>query len=164
MIDAGAAGAVANGNPVVFIPLHKGADGFMSDEQFRKFYWPSLKAVMYGLAEAGCIPACFVEGSYNQRLEYLAETSDIRCFYLFDRTDMAAARKTLGGKVCIGGGFPVSLIMTGTADQVRDETKRLLDTAAPGKGYILSVGCAMDEARPHTFKAFMEAGRVYGRY
>jgi len=25
-----------NGCPVVFMPLHKGADGFMSDEQFRK--------------------------------------------------------------------------------------------------------------------------------
>jgi len=164
MIDAGVAGAVANGNPVVFIPLHKGADGFMSDAQFQKFYWPSLKAVMYGLADAGCVPACFVEGSYNQRLEYLAETSDIRCFYLFDKTDMAAARKALGGKVCTGGGFPVSLIMTGSADQVREETKKLLDIAAPGKGYILSVGCAMDEARHDTLKAFMDAGRAYGKY
>ncbi len=164
MIDTGLAGAVANGNPIVFIPLHKGADGFMSDDQFRKFYWPSLKAVLYGLAEAGCVPACFVEGGYNQRIEYLAETSDIRCFYLFDRTDMATAKKILGGKVCIGGGFPVSLIMTGTETQVKEETKKLLDIAAPGKGYILSVGCAMDEARPNTFKAFMETGRQYGRY
>ena len=31
------------------------------------------RAVMVGLAEAGCVPACFVEGGYNQRIEYLAE-------------------------------------------------------------------------------------------
>ena len=164
MISAGVAGAVANNNPLVFIPLHKGADGFMNDEQFRKFYWPTLKTVMYGLAEAGCVPACFVEGGYNQRLEYLAETLDIRCLYLFDHTEMASAKRMLGGKVCIGGGFPVSLIMTGTGDQVKEETKKLLDTAAPDKGYILSIGCAMDEARPDTLKAFMDAGRTYGKY
>jgi uroporphyrinogen-III decarboxylase len=142
----------------------KGTDGFMSDEQFAEFYWPTLKAVMYGLAEAGCVPYCFVEGGYNQRLEYLTETSDIRCLYLFDRTDMAQARKILGGKVCIAGGFPVSLILTGTPDQVRDETRKLIDTAAGDKGYILSIGTAMDEAKPDTLKAFIEAGKQYGTY
>lgn len=164
MIETGVAGAVANGNPLVFIPLHKGADGFMSDDQFQKFYWPTLKAVMYGLAEAGCVPVCFVEGGYNQRLDYLSETSDIRSMYLFDRTDMAEARKKLGGKVTIAGGFPISLILTGTPEQVKDETKKLLDDAAGDKGYILSIGCAMDEAKHDTLLAFMEAGREYGVY
>ena len=164
MIKNGVAGAEATGNPLIFIPLHKGADGFMSDDQFKKFYWPTLKAVMYGLAEAGCVPACFVEGGYNQRLEYLAETADIRSFYLFDRTDMASVSETLGGKVCIAGGFPVSLILTGSPEQVKTETRNLLDTAAGDKGYILSVGCALDEARHDTMKAFMEAGKKYGKY
>jgi hypothetical protein len=164
MIRSGVDGAMANGNPIVFIPLHKGADGFMSDEQFQKFYWPTLKAVMYGLAEAGCIPACFVEGGYNQRLDYLAETADIRCMYLFDRTDMVKARQKLGGKVCIAGGFPISLILTGTTEQVKEETKKLIDAAAGDKGYILSIGNAMDQAKHDTLLAFFEAGRKYGKY
>jgi uroporphyrinogen-III decarboxylase len=105
-----------------------------------------------------------VEGGYNQRLDYLAETADFRCMYLFDRTDMGKVRETLGGKVCIAGGFPVSLILTGTAAQVKDETKKLIDTAAGDKGYILSIGCAMDEAKHDTLKAFVEAGKTYGQY
>jgi len=136
----------------------------MSDDQFKKFYWPTLKAVMKGLAAAGCVPACFVEGGYNQRLEYLAETSDIRCMYLFDRTDMTKAREILGGKVCIAGGFPVSLILTGTPEQVKAETKKLIDNAAGDKGYILSIGCALDEGKADTVKAFIEAGKEYGIY
>lgn len=164
MVATGVAGAIANNNPLVFIPLHKGADGFMSDDQFKKFYWPTLKAVMYGLAEAGCVPACFVEGGYNQRLDYLADTSDIRCMYLFDRTDMAKAREVLGGKVCIAGGFSVSYILTGTPEQVKDETKKLIDAAAGDKGYILSIGCALDEAKHDTMKAFVDAGKEYGVY
>ncbi|HOJ43731.1 MAG TPA: uroporphyrinogen decarboxylase family protein, partial [Syntrophorhabdaceae bacterium] len=55
-IKQGVRGANGSGVPVVFIPLHKGADGFMSDEQFKKFYWPSLLGLVYGLVEEGCIP------------------------------------------------------------------------------------------------------------
>ncbi len=164
MIQSGAAGALANNNPLVFIPLHKGADGFMSNEQFEKFYWPSLKAVMLGLIDEGCVPVCFVEGAYNQRLEYLTEVPDGQSLFIFDKTDMARAREVLGGKSCIGGGFPVSLIVTGNVQQVEDETKRLLDQAAGDGGYILSIGCAMDEAREDTLKAFIQAGKKYGKY
>ena len=60
-------------SPVVFIPLHKGADRFMSQEQFETFYWPSLKKLMLGLYEDGFIPAPFAEGSYNHRLETIAD-------------------------------------------------------------------------------------------
>ena len=77
---------------------------------------------------------------------------------------MTQARKILGGKVCIAGGFPVSLILTGTPDKVRDETRKLIDAAAGDKGYILSIGCALDEARPDTLHAFIEAGKQYGIY
>ena len=63
-IKQGVNGATSQANPLVFMPLHKGADGFMSDEQFRTFYWPSLKAVVLGLVEEGCIPFLFCEGGY----------------------------------------------------------------------------------------------------
>ena len=46
-ISQGVRGATMAGCPVVFIPLHKGADGFMSDAQFAKFYWPTLKAAYH---------------------------------------------------------------------------------------------------------------------
>jgi uroporphyrinogen-III decarboxylase len=164
MIQQGLGGAIANNNPLVFIPLHKGADGFMSNKQFEKFYWPSLKNVILGLAEHGCMPCCFVEGGYNQRLEYLAEIPRGQCIYIFDRTDMARARKVLGGKLCIGGGFPVSLIITGNVQQVEDETKKLLDAAAGDGGYILSIGCAMDEAREQTLRTFIQTGKKFGKY
>ena len=164
MVDTGASGAIANNNPIVFIPLHKGADGFMSNDQFEKFYWPTLKAVMIGLIEKGCVPCCFVEGAYNERLEFLTDMPEGRSVFLFDRTDMANARKILGGKSCIAGGFPISLIVAGTPQQVEDETKKLLDAAAGDGGYILSIGCAMDEAKEDTLKTFVKIGQTYGKY
>lgn len=164
MIEQGVNGAAVTGNPLVYIPLHKGADGFMSNDQFEKFYWPGLKALILGLIEYGCVPVCFVEGGYNERLEYLTELPAGKTVFFFDKTDMAEAKRVLGGKACIGGGFPVSLIVTGNVQQVEDETKKLLDTAAGDGGYILSIGCVLDDAREDTLKAFINTGKEYGKY
>ena len=146
------------------MPLHKGADGFMSDEHFRTFYWPSLKAVALGLVEEGCIPFLFCEGGYDTRLEYLAELPPGTCFCVFDRTDMRRAKELLGGKVCIGGNVPASLILTGTADDVRAYCKDLIDTVGPGGGYVMAFGTAMDEGKPETVHAMVDFTKEYGVY
>ena len=48
------AGCSGKATPFVWYWLHKGVDEFMSDEQFKKFYWPSL--LKYINAVAGCRP------------------------------------------------------------------------------------------------------------
>ena len=45
------AAARRSGVPFVFIPLHKGIDGFMSLDQFRTFYWPPLRKLILRLIE-----------------------------------------------------------------------------------------------------------------
>ncbi|HEY6074004.1 MAG TPA: hypothetical protein VIV15_11590, partial [Anaerolineales bacterium] len=57
----------------VFIPLHRGSDGFMSLAQFEKFYWPQLRDLMLDLIAADITPFVFYEGVWDQRLKYLAE-------------------------------------------------------------------------------------------
>jgi hypothetical protein len=152
------------GNPVVFIPLHKGADGFMSDEQFRTFYWPTLKALILGLAGEGCVPFLFCEGGYNTRLQYLTELPKGSCFWVFDRTDMAKAKELLGGRLCIGGNVPAGMILTGTAEKVRAYCKSLIDTAGKGGGYIMAFGTAMDEGKSETIHAMIDFTKEYGIY
>ena len=63
--------------PAVTIPLHKGADGFMSAKQFEKFYWPSFRKFLLGIIDAGLKPLSFAEGGYNQRLDFMAEKGDL---------------------------------------------------------------------------------------
>ena len=65
-IDWGVRPCDINKHPFVFIPLHKGADGFLSDEDFRTFYWPTLKKVLLGLIEEGIVPLCFAEGALQR--------------------------------------------------------------------------------------------------
>jgi hypothetical protein len=153
-----------SGVPVVFIPLHKGADGFMSEEQFKKFYWPSLKELIYGLVAEGCVPHLFAEGSYDSRLEYLKELPKGSCFWIFDRTDMARAKEVVGDKLCIGGNIPSIQVLTGTAETMKSYCKALIDTAGKGGGYIMSFGTAMDEGKAETIHAMIDFTREYGVY
>jgi len=163
-ISQGVRGATMAGCPVVFIPLHKGADGFMSDAQFKKFYWPSLKAVILGLAAEGCVPFCFCEGSYNTRLEFLKELPKASCMWIFDRTDMARAKEAIGDTICIGGNVPSGLLLAGTPEQVKAYCKEVIDIAGKGGGYFMCTGTAMDEAKADTIHAMIDATKEYGVY
>ena len=79
--------AEAVGNPRVFFWLHKGAAGFMSDEHFQKFYWPSVRRVTLALVEAGLTPILHVQGDYTPRLPYLAELPRGKVPIHYDRVD-----------------------------------------------------------------------------
>jgi Uroporphyrinogen decarboxylase (URO-D) len=163
-IKQGVGAATMNGCPVVFIPLHKGADGFMSDEQFRKFYWPTLKALILGLVDEGCVPFLFCEGSYNTRLEYLKELPKGSCLWIFDRTDMAKVKQFLGGKLCVGGNVPSGMILTDTPEKVKAYCKELIDVVGKGGGYIMSFGTSMDEGKAETVHAMVDFTKEYGVY
>uniref|UniRef100_A0A7C2K279 Uroporphyrinogen decarboxylase (URO-D) domain-containing protein n=1 Tax=candidate division WOR-3 bacterium TaxID=2052148 RepID=A0A7C2K279_UNCW3 len=54
----------------------------------------------------------------------------------------------MGDKICIAGNVPASLIISGTPEEVRYYCKKLIDTCAPGGGFILSPGSSLDEANP----------------
>jgi Uroporphyrinogen decarboxylase (URO-D) len=151
-------------SPVVFLPLHKGADGFMSDEQFHTFYWPTLRAVLLGLIEEGCIPFCFAEGRYGSRLEAIMDLPKGKTIWAFDQTDMAKAKKTIGQVACIQGNVPLSLMHAGTPEEVVDYVRNLIDVAGEGGGYIVDVGAVSDSGKEENLKAMVDTAKEYGRY
>jgi uroporphyrinogen-III decarboxylase len=165
-IDMGVNAANGSGNPFALIPLHKGADGFVSNADFQKFYWPTLKAVLLGLIQEGVVPFLFVEGGYNQRLDIIAESGlpAGKTMWLFDQTDMAAAKKKFGTWACIGGNVPASLFKAGTPQQMDAYVKKLMDTCAPGGGYFISPGAVIDQANADNVHAYLKAAKAYGVY
>ena len=163
-IDSLVSRANATGSATVGFPLHKGADGFMSARQFETFYWPSLRKICLALIEEGIVPSLFAEGSYMTRLEAVNEFPKGAVAWRFDRTDMATAKKILGDKCCISGNVPASLISIGTAAEVKEYCRKLIEICAPGGGYILSAGSSVDHAPPENLRAMMEAAKEYGVY
>jgi uroporphyrinogen-III decarboxylase len=65
---------------------------------------------------------------------------------------------------CIAGNVPSSRIITGTPAQVKENCRRLIETCAPGGGYILTGGAGIDKGNPDNLRAMMAAAREYGVY
>jgi uroporphyrinogen-III decarboxylase len=146
-------------------PLHKGADGWMSDKQFETLYWPSLKKIIDALISEGILIILFAEGSFNTRLESINEFPKGAVHWMFDRTDMARAKRILGDRCSISGNVPASLLVSGTPREVKERCRTLIEICGKGGGYMLSSGTAdVTEARADNVRAMMEAAKEYGVY
>jgi uroporphyrinogen-III decarboxylase len=164
MVKCGIAACKASGHMMPYLPLHKGADGFMSDAQFKTFYWPTLRKVAMGLIDAGLVPILFAEGGYNDRLEVIGDLPKGKAIWLFDRTDMQRAKVTVGQTCCIAGNVPLDVLCTGTPDDVVRYCKELIDTAGKDGGFILSTGAGMQGAKPKNIAAMVDFSTKYGVY
>lgn len=164
MIEMAVNGYKVSGNPRVFIPIHKGLDGFMSLEQFKKFFWPTLRELMVALIKEGLNPCPLWEGDCTSRLDIIKDIPEGKACYAFEATDMIKAKEVLGGKVCIRGNVPLSILVTGTSDDVRRYCKNLIDTVGRDGGYIMDSSTGLDDAKPENVKAMFEATREHGVY
>ena len=156
-IEQGIRGARMSGNKAVFIPLHRGAAGFMSNEQFGRFYWPSLKALLIGLFEAELTPIPFFEGDYTPRLEFLQQLPPKMVVAHFDRIDRRRAKQMLGNVMCFWGNVPSSLLCAGTVEEVKNDVRELVEIFGDSGGLIIdgSVGVP-DESKKANVLALSE--------
>ncbi|HEX7475372.1 MAG TPA: uroporphyrinogen decarboxylase family protein [Dehalococcoidales bacterium] len=153
----------SNGIMVMF-PLHKGDDTFMSDKQFEKFYWPSLKRFVDALIKEGIMVSLFAEGKYQRRLEYIHDFPNGWVHWMFDQTNMADAKRIVGKTCSISGNVPTSLMCTGKPKEIKEYCRKLIETCAPGGGYMLTGGASATETCPENLRVLMEAAMEYGVY
>jgi hypothetical protein len=156
--------AKASNSKIVFIALHKGLDGFMSLDQFQKFYWPTLKELTTSLISEGLTPYLFWEGNCTSRLDYIGDIPAGKAIYRFEATDMLKAKDALRDKVCIRGNVPISILATGTPDEVKAYCKKLIDYAGKDGGFIMDSSAGLTDARPENLRAMFDYTREYGVY
>ena len=164
LIRMGFEQAAKNRNPIVGLMLHKGPEGFMSLDHYRKFYWPSLRAVMIGLIDQGCVPMPLFEGEYTSRLEIIKDIPRGKAIYWFEKVDIAKAKEILGDTVCFRGNVPVSLLHAGSPQQVKDYVKTLIDVVGRDGGLMVDCGVWFDEAKHENVKAMVDFAKEYGIY
>jgi len=149
------------GLTTAMFPLHKGADSFMSQEQFDTYYWPTLKATMLGLWEEGISSYMFVEGSYDKRLETIVEMPEGSTTWWFDQTDMEHVHAVLGDKFTIAGNVPASLMSTGSVEDLRAYCENLCELFADHPGYILALGCGVEQTTDEHVETFLNVVKEY---
>jgi uroporphyrinogen-III decarboxylase len=157
--------AKGSGIPRIFIPLHKGLDGFMSLEQFRTFYWPSLRKLIIALIDGGLTPNVLWEGNCESRLETIKDIPRGKAVYAFERTDIFKAKEILGDTVCIRGNVPPSLLTIGSSQAVREYCKKLISVVGKGGGFMMDGASGIpDETKPENLKAMEKATKEFGLY
>ena len=155
--------AKVNPGKWVFMPLHKGMDGFLNDQQYKDYYWRHLQRMINHIIDVGMVPFVYTEGPYDSRIKYLKDVPKGKVVYSFEKVDPVNVKKELGDIACIQGIFPVYLLHYGTKQQVIDEVKRHIDILAPGGGYIFATGAGYDHAKPENVEAMFDTVKTYGK-
>ena len=158
------ANAQAAGHPIVMIPIHWAPDAFMSDKQFKEFYWPPFRQMMVDMIDAGLVPMPLWEADCTKRLEVIRDIPPGKCIYWFERTDMVKAFEMLGDVVALRGNLSPSLMTTGKPEEVDVAVRHLAENVFH-KGGKLILDCAFglpDETPIENARAMYAAARRYG--
>ena len=80
--------------------------------------------------------------------------------------DIARLKREYGHRITLLGNIDCGgILVNGTPEQVREETKHIIRVAAPGGGFVLASSGAITDATPMgNLQAMLEAGREYGTY
>jgi hypothetical protein len=164
MIEGILADAEATGSPRVMSVIHHGADSFMSNKQWEKFYWPGFKKVLMAMIDEGLTPIIFLEGNVISRLPYFLELPKGKAMGLIDSTDIAKAKEILGKHMSLGGNIPPLLLQNGTPDQIKEHVKNLIDVVGKDGGYLMAPRSSMDMTDPKLVKIWFDYTKEYGVY
>ena len=161
--------ALSGADPDGYVPIgfwmHRGCVPFISPDQFRSHYWPTLKPIIEQLWANGHQTMFYAEGNWDHHLESFAELPDRSIVFHLDRSNIELAHKTLGHKFCLSGGVPNTVLSYGTPDEVRDACKKVLDIAAQDGGFIMDASAIMqNDSKPENVRVMTEFTREYGQY
>jgi Uroporphyrinogen decarboxylase (URO-D) len=150
------------GNPKrIGMPLWRGDKTFMSEAQFKRFYWPGLKKAMQALIDLGYSPMPFFEAEFGDRLEYLLELPKGKIVATVEHMDVVRAKQILGGHTCILGKGPSSLRLSSLKD-IETYYKGLIDKCGKGGGFMISMG--LPKGKKEDVQAMLKSLKEYGRY
>ncbi|MEG0377460.1 MAG: uroporphyrinogen decarboxylase family protein [Eubacterium sp.] len=115
------------------------AHTILNPKQFEELYWPYLKEAVQYNADHGKKLFIFAEGSNERLYDFIQEFPKGTVALQLEMDDIFEAKKKIGDKVCLMGGFPHDLLIKGTPEVCRDYAKRLIEELGGAEGgYIFS--------------------------
>ncbi len=158
-------GADPDKNVPIGFWMHRGCVPFVTMGHFHKFFWATLKPIVEEIWSHGHQVLFYAEGDWNAHLKSFAELPDGSIVYHVDKADIFEVHKAIGHKFCISGGIPNFLLSYGTADEVRDCCKKVIDGVARDGGYIMDASAIVqNDAKVENIKAMTDFTREYGVY
>jgi hypothetical protein len=148
--------------PRVGMPLWRGDPIFMSEAQFKRFYWPGLKKSLQTHVDLGYVPVPFFEAPFGDRLECLLELPKGKILPAIEAADAVRTKEILGGHSCLLVHCPNQFKLW-SLNQVESFVKELIDKCGKKGGLIIAVRMP-DKAKTKDIQAMMRSIHEYGRY
>lgn len=139
---------------------------FISEKAFTQCYWTTFKEMVDYLVENGQTVRLWCERDWMRYLDYLALLPDNVCLY-FELGDAKLAKEKLGTKKVISGLYPSEMFRTATPDECADKAKEIMDTLAPGGGYIFCFDrgvLSLQDANMGCVQKVLKTVKEYGVY
>ncbi len=145
--------------------MHRGCVPFVSMEQFKSHYWPTLKPIIEELWKDGNQTLFYAEGKWDAHLDHFAELPDRSIVYHVDQGNIFEVHRKIGHKFCLSGGIPNFLLGYKSPDDVRAHCKKVIDGVARDGGYIMDASAIMqNDTRVENVRAMTDFTREYGVY
>jgi uroporphyrinogen-III decarboxylase len=142
-----------------------------SPRNFRKFDLPFIQEAARMCKEAGVYSHLHVCGKSRKIVEMVAEETEVDVMEPLEEppggdVDLVDIKKRYGSRLCLKGNINTfEFMLTATPAQVAEKAKRLIDTCAPGGGFVLSTGDQCGRDTPdENLRAMVDTAREYGRY
>lgn len=137
----------------------------------RRLSLPTVQKVTRRAREAGIPTMLHSCGKSKAWVEMLANETDLNCVNPLEippmgDADLAEMKRIYGKRLCLMGNLHTTEVMLfGTPAEVKAASRRAIEDAAEGGGFILSTGdqCGRDTPEANIF-AMVEAAEEYGRY
>ncbi len=135
----------------------------LSAEVYREIVLPYEKKLRFHFDGYLCLHMC---GKTDHLLEIFRDELKINEYQGFGyEVDLDRIADVMGGKVVLLGNVNPMLIHSGTAEQVREATRKVIEKLAPYRGFIVQDGNNIPPGSPiENINAMMEAAELYGRY
>ena len=110
-----------------------------------------------------------LDGNTDAVLPMLVDEVGIDGYHAIEPTagmDIGRLKAEYGSRLALLGNLDCGgVLVTGTPEEVRQETRELIRAAAPGGGFVLASSNAIHDAIPmENLQAMLDAHREYGTY
>lgn len=140
---------------------------FFSPAQMARFVLPYLRSWATGVREQGLYGILHTDGDVTACLDEIAD-SGLHALQAIDPVagmDMPAVKARVGDRLCLCGNVDCGLLVSGTPEQVYEQTQDVLRGSMAGGGLVLGASNAVQPEVPvDNYCALVQAWRDHGRY
>jgi len=138
-------------------------------KMFSKYILPHLNRMVKAIRKTRALPILHSDGNINLLLDLIINNIPIAALNPLERAagmDLANIKNNYGNKISIIGNVnQQTTLVTGSVEEVINETKECIKIGAIGGGYVLSSDHSVHDDIPNkNIFVMYETGRKYGKY